>query len=252
MTIRDWDASVLERTSHRPWPMPDRPWVMTQTWHDLLFVHWPMDANVLRPLVPSCFGLDTFGGHAWLGIVPFTMSNVSARSVPSLPWLSAFPELNVRTYVTVADRPGVLFLSLDAGNAVMARAARLAFNLPYHSASMQSVRTPEGIRYRSRRRAGNAEFAATYRAEGAGEVPAPGSLADFLTARYCLYQVDRRGRPYRLEIHHAPWELHPGVAVIARNTMAAASGLTLPAIPPLLHYARRQDMTGWLPSPILE
>jgi len=83
-------------------------------------------------------------------------------------------------------------------------------------------------------------------------VPAPGSLADFLTARYCLYQVDRRGRPYRLEIHHAPWELHPGVAVIARNTMAAASGLTLPAIPPLLHYARRQDMTGWLPSPILE
>jgi uncharacterized protein len=251
MIDHDFDASVVERTSHRPWPMPDRPWVMTQTWHDLLFAHWPMDPAVLRPIVPRFFDLDLFAGDAWLGIVPFTMSNVSARHVPSLPWLSAFPELNVRTYVTASDKPGVLFLSLDAGNALMARAARLAFNLPYHPASMRVVRTEDGILYESFRSSrGNAEFVATYRAEGPADVPAPGSLADFLTGRYCLYHVDRHGRPYRLEIHHDPWTLQSVDVEITRNTMAAANGLTLPRVAPLCHYARRQDMVGWLPSPL--
>jgi uncharacterized protein len=251
MTDLDFDASVVERTSHRPWPMPDRPWVMTQTWHDLLFAHWPMDAGTLRRVVPASFDLDLFDGEAWLGIVAFTMSNVSARFVPSLPWVSAFPELNVRTYVTAANKPGVLFLSLDAGNALMARAARLAFNLPYHPASMRVLRTEDGILYESARTSdGKAEFVAMYRAEGPAEAPPPGSLADFLTARYCLYQLDRHGRPYRLEIHHDPWSLQSVDAEIMRNTMAAASGLTLPASPPLFHYARRQDMVGWLPFPL--
>src|SRR5262245_289950 len=98
--------------------MPSFPWVMTQTWHDLLFAHWPIDAAVLRARIPSGFELDLFDDHAWIGVVPFHMSNVSPRGVPSLPWISAFPELNVRTYVRVGRDPGVYFFSLDAANPV--------------------------------------------------------------------------------------------------------------------------------------
>ena len=113
-----FDYGILNQTAHRPWPMPTSPWVMTQTWHDLLFAHWPVDGVRLRALVPAEFPLDLYDGQAWLGIVPFRMANVGPRGVPSLPGVSAFPELNVRTYVRVADRPGVYFFSLDAASAL--------------------------------------------------------------------------------------------------------------------------------------
>src|SRR5437867_2588447 len=101
-------------TGHRPWPLPREPWVMAQTWHDLLFAHWPVPAVALRPVIPAFLDVDTFEGEAWIGVVPFRMSGVHPRFVPSLPGLSAFPELNVRTYVTDGERPGVWFFSLDA------------------------------------------------------------------------------------------------------------------------------------------
>jgi uncharacterized protein len=222
---------------------------MTQTWHDLLFAHWPLDPGVLAPKIPPDFLLDRFEGKAWLGIVPFTMSNVSPRGVPALPGLSAFPELNVRTYVRVGEKPGVYFFSLDAGSVTAAAAARALFNLPYHSASMHAVRDAVGVRYTSRRSGtGRAELSATYRPVGSVFEAAPGSLEYFLTERYCLYHVDRRGRPYRLDIHHPPWPLQFAEADIAHNSMAQASGIVLPDAKPLLHFSRRQDMVAWMPS----
>src|SRR5829696_3897614 len=97
----DFNRGILNDLAHRPWPMPARPWVMTQTWHDLLFAHWPVSAAALARIVPSAFALDLFDGQAWLGIVPFYMTNVAPRGVPALPGISSFPELNVRTYVQV-------------------------------------------------------------------------------------------------------------------------------------------------------
>src|SRR5206468_4270102 len=103
----DFNRGILTETAHRPWPMPQSPWVMTQTWNDLLFAHWPVDGEALRGLVPAGFELDRFEGATWVGVVPFTMTNVAPRFVPALPWVSAFPELNVRTYITVGGKPGV-------------------------------------------------------------------------------------------------------------------------------------------------
>jgi uncharacterized protein YqjF (DUF2071 family) len=80
-----FDSTIFSHVAHRPWPLPDRPWVMTQTWHDLLFAHWPMDPAHLRPLVPAGFELDLFEGEAWLGIVPFRMTNVAPRGVLRFP-----------------------------------------------------------------------------------------------------------------------------------------------------------------------
>ena len=109
VTDHDFNRTILKEVSHRPWPMPNAPWVMTQTWHDLLFAHWPADVRELRARVPREFELDVFNGEAWVGIVPFHMTNVAPRGFPSLPWISAFPEVNVRTYIRVQDRPGFTF-----------------------------------------------------------------------------------------------------------------------------------------------
>lgn len=101
--MSDFNDRISEETAHRPWPMPSGPGVMTQTWNDLLFAHRPVDARPVRERVPASFELDLFDGEAWLGIVPFHMTNVAPRFVPALPWVSAFPELNVRTYVRIGD-----------------------------------------------------------------------------------------------------------------------------------------------------
>jgi uncharacterized protein len=242
---------MLQEVAHRPWKMPDRPWVMTQTWHDLLFAHWSVDPSQRRSKVPAWLELDLFNGDAWIGIVPFHMTNVAPRGVPSLPWVSEFPELNVRTYVRVADRPGIYFFSLDAGNALALRTARTLLNLPYYTASMAVDETANGIQYRSSRLSEvTAEFSGTYEATGPPFVAAEASLEYFLTERYCLYHVDHQGAPYRLEIHHPPWPLQPAHAQLVRNTPADVSGVRLPDRSPVLHFAKRQDMVAWTPSAV--
>src|SRR5688500_17865980 len=132
--MSDFPSDIVEHTAHRPYPMPEVPWIMTQSWHDLLFAHWPVKAEALRELVPPGLELDLFDRQAWLGIIPFHMTNVAPRGVPALPWVSAFPELNVRTYVRVGDRPGIFFFSLDAGNPLAVTMARTLFKLPYFQA----------------------------------------------------------------------------------------------------------------------
>jgi uncharacterized protein YqjF (DUF2071 family) len=247
----DFNYGILDITAHRPWPMPSSSWVMTQTWHDLLFAHWPVDAHMLREKIPAGFELDIFEGQAWVGVVPFHMSNVAPRGVPALPWVSAFPELNVRTYVRVANTPGVYFFSLDAGNPVAVGAARTLAHLPYYTAEMTVEKQDGWITYNSRRTssgAPRAEFAARYRPVGELQPPADGTLDYFLTERYCLFTIDNDFHALHLDIHHPPWPLQGAEAEITVNTMADACGMRLPAVKPLLHFARRQDIVAWMPQ----
>lgn len=241
--------SILNRTAHRPWPLPSGPWVMAQSWHNLLFAHWPVDAAMLRAHIPAQLEIDTFEGHAWIGIVPFSMRRVRLRWTPPLPGLSAFPELNVRTYVTVQARPGVWFFSLDAASALAVSAARLSFHLPYFRARMQSTEADGWIHYESKRThsgAPPAAFAARYRASGKSFEARRGTLEHFLTERYCLYSASAK-RIYRGEIHHPRWQLQLAEAQRMQNSMAEAAGLTLPAETPLLHFSQWQDMAAWAP-----
>ena len=239
--------SVLHATGHRPWPMPGEPWLMSQSWHDLLFAHWRVDSEQLRALVPAALALDVCDGSAWVGIVPFHMTNVAPRGVAVTPFAFAFPELNVRTYVTVGDKPGVYFFSLDAASAVAVSTARTILGLPYFHAEMD-VRPGEWVSYRSHRRQQNApsvDFEGRYRPSGPVFHPRPGTLEYFLTERYCLYTTDAGGRPKRLEIQHPPWPLQPAEAEITRNTMASAQGIALTDAAPLLHFSKRQDMVAF-------
>src|SRR5690606_36170267 len=110
--------AILASQAHRPWPMPDSPWVMAQSWHQLLFAHWSFPPEDIRPLLPPGLTLDTYAGQAWVGVVPFRMSGIRLRGLPPVPFTSAFAELSVRTYVTTEDKPGVWFFSLDAANRI--------------------------------------------------------------------------------------------------------------------------------------
>lgn len=250
-------GSILQVNAHRPWPLPPGPWVMAQQWLDLLFAHWPISVETMRALVPPQLELDTWEGMAWVGVVPFRMQGVRPRLVPAVPWLSAFPELNVRTYVKVRDRgvekTGVYFFSLEAANPVAVAIARSAFKLPYFNAQMALVETNGAITYHSRRthrKAPAAEFVGSYRPTGAVYQSTPGSFDAWLTERYALYTVDQRARVYIGEIHHVPWPLQPATATITINTMAQASGLTLPTSQPILHFVGHLDVVVWPLRPV--
>ncbi len=237
-------ALGLCETGHRPWPLPDRPWVQGQTWLDLLFAHWSLPVEALRAAMPAELPVDTFDGRAWLGITPFEVSGLRARGTPPVPRLSRFAETNVRTYTTIDGKPGIHFFSLDAASALAVAGARATYRLPYHRAEMAIERAGGEIRYRTRRAKPEAELVARYRPDGPVFQAQPGTLEHFLTERYCLYVVDERQRIRRADIHHPPWPLQPAVADIERNTMTAPYGIELVG-DPLLHFAARQDVLIW-------
>jgi uncharacterized protein len=227
---------------------------MHQTWRDLLFAHWPVPDRALRPLVPAGLALQTFEGQTWVGITSFVLTGLRPRGLPAIPGLSRFPEINVRTYVTVGgEKPGVFFFSLDAGSTLAVLAARALYSLPYFRARFE-VRADRGsIVYacrRTARRAFPAEFQAVYRPTGEAAITRPGTLAHWLTERYRLYAADGRSGLLRAEIDHAPWPLQPAEADIERNTMTAGLGFELPDVAPLVHFAARVDVRVWPPEAV--
>lgn len=236
--------------THRPYPLPDRPWAMAQTWHDLLFAHWPVDAGVLRSMLPERLELDTFEGRAWIGVVPFRMSGVRLRGTPPLPWISSFPELNLRTYVVRDGRAGVWFFALEAARLVAVKIARSWFHLPYFHARMSCASDGDGIVYASERihrGARPAELRASYAPIAAVERARAGSLEHWLTERYCLYAARNDGVILRGDIDHEPWPLQRATARIERCTLAEAHGIDLPRTAPHLLFARRLDVRAWAP-----
>jgi uncharacterized protein YqjF (DUF2071 family) len=212
--MRSARASIMnpvDRIDHRPWPLPRGPWVMAQVWHDLLFAHWPIARGAMRAAIPPALELDTFEGEAWLGVVPFHMSGVRVRGTPPVPWLSAFPELNLRTYVRHGGKPGVWFFALDAANPLAVEIARRWFHLPYFRARMSAVpisvagayvhaeaRVAHGARVSAEARASNAAHA---------DERAPTnerSIADETGIEYSSRRTDPRGQSAELEARYVP------------------------------------------------
>lgn len=222
---------------------------MRMTWSELLFAHWPVEPDAVSCLLPAGVELDTHDGRAWIGVVPFLMSNVTPRFCPPLPRLSRFLELNVRTYVNVDGKPGVWFFSLDAQSRFAVRAARATFNLPYMDAAMSLSNDGSGaIHYQSRRThrgEPTANFDATYRSTDEFSEAKTGSLEHWLTARYCLYSANRRGCILRGEIDHAPWQLASAMYIERINTMINPLDIQLRGEPHVL-CAKPINVQAWL------
>ena len=241
-------ARSVEHTGHRPWPLPERGWLMGQTWEDLLFAHWRVPLEALRAHVPHELEVELHDGSAWLGVTPFRVTNLRARGLLPLPVVGSFLELDVRTYVRAADeKPGIWFFSLDAASRLAVEAARRTYRLPYFHARMSAAHRGEWIDYECSRvdEAGRV-FAGSYRPTGNVFHAEPGSLEWFLTERYCLYTTDSRGGPMRAEIHHEPWPLQEAEAEVELATIAP---FDLDGAP-LCHVARRQDAVVWPLEPV--
>jgi uncharacterized protein YqjF (DUF2071 family) len=242
------DGFHMTYLNDRTWPVPKYPWVMRMTWSELLFAHWQVDPNLISPLLPPQLTLDTRDGSAWVGVVPFLMSNIAPRCCPPVPKLSRFLELNVRTYVSHDGKPGVWFFSLDAENPIAVRIARATFNLPYMDATMSMRKDDTGTVFyqstRTHRGEPLANLDASYQAVGEPFFAKPGTLEYWLTARYCLYSADRKNRLYRGEIDHPPWSLSTATWQARGNSMGNPLGFDLRSDPHLLS-AQPISVVAW-------
>jgi uncharacterized protein YqjF (DUF2071 family) len=238
-------AATLRETRHRPFPVPREPWVIAQTWEHLLFAHWSVDPDSLAPLVPPPLAVDVRDGRAWIAVTPFVLSGLRVRLTPPPPVLSHFLETNVRTYVRLDGRPGILFFSLEATSVLAVTAARALYHLPYRHAEGSVSVDGEHVHYVLRRSDGTAMLEATYRPVSAAAPPAVGSLEQFLAERYCLYST-ADDRLFRADIHHPPWPLAAAEGAIQCQGMVPPAVVQHPG-GPLLHVARRQDVLTWRP-----
>lgn len=239
---------MLKHIEHRPYPLSHGPWIMTQTWERLLFAHWPVPPDIMKVHLPKHLPLDTYDGYAWIGIVPFNMCGIRPRWLPAVPYLSAFPEINVRTYVVRDDKPGVYFFSLDVTNPMVVALARGVFHLPYYRARMGMERSGVGWSYRSERTsrlAPQAVFTASYAPISNVYRASPGSIDEWLTERYCLYTT-HGGILYRGEIHHLPWPLQRAEAELKTNEMHSDfNRYVTTSTAPILHYADTLKTLIW-------
>lgn len=244
---------AFEMTTHRPYPLPEGAWVGRQTWKDLLFAHWPMKVSALRAFVPKALTIQECEGSAWIGLVPFRIEGLSMRGIPDLPLVSSFPEMNLRTYVELDGKPGVWFFSLDAASTVAVFGARAIFHLPYFAARMDVREEGGRVHYASERQGDGPRvaFRGVYGPVSAPYYSTPGTLEHFLTERYCLYAQAPDGTIQRTNIHHVQWPLQRAEARIEVNEVAGPQGIELPAVPPLLHFAKHLHVVNWLPEQAL-
>lgn len=228
---------------HRP---PGQP-VMHQTWGKLLFMHWRISENLLRPHVPDSLEIDTYGDSAWIAIAPFTMWDIRAFPpyVPPVPFLSSTHELNVRTYVHHNGVPGVWFFSLDANSSAAVLGARTFYHLPYYNADIELIQRGKRIHYKLQREDDPpAAFDATWVIGDPLPQSQPGSKEFFLTERYMLY-TEFDDELYRARIYHEPWPLQQAELIKWGSTMLEACNVTQPTNEPIVHYAEELDVDIW-------
>jgi uncharacterized protein len=222
---------------------PGRP-LLRQSWRHLLFLHWPVPAADLRPLLPRGLEVDTHDGQAWVGLVPFVVTGSRPAWLPPVPGLSSFVEVNVRTYVHREGDPGVWFFSLDASSRLAVAAARAVYHLGYRLARMQAERNGEWMRFQSRRVAPGplpATCAMAYAPRGAARSAPPATLDHFLLERYVLYAA-RGERLYKARVHHAPYPVQGADVEDLAEDLVTAAGLRRPPTPPIAHYAEGVDV----------
>jgi uncharacterized protein YqjF (DUF2071 family) len=242
--VKDDLPHIASRLSARlrpeGWP------VMYQSWGSLLFMHWRVGVESLRPLIPEPIQIDTFDGSAWLAVTPFTLWGARPIFTPPFPWISTFHEINVRTYVFLNGVPGVWFFSLDANSTLPVLAARALFHLPYHDAEIGMNNNGDVVDFSMKR--DDAKNPANFKARWSVNDPlsesAPGTLAFFLTERYCLY-TKHSNELFRCRISHKPWLLLNAELEYYETDLFESNSIPVPEGDPIVHGAGPVDVEVW-------
>ncbi len=240
----------LKETKHRPFPMPKAPWMLTQVWNDMLFLHYQIPPTLLRPYVPKEFEIDLFEGKAWISIIPFKITKMRARGLPYFPYLHNYLELNVRTYVKYKEVPGIYFFSLDADKLLVVLGAQLGLGLPYKKAHMSFHQEEDQFLFQSSREGSKQNYKLDVHYERTTILyePLPDSLDFWLLERYSMFSIFGN-LIIRGDIHHDQWKVSMVHADIFTNTMLNfLRDEPFNQSPSHMHYSRRKRFLFFPPK----
>lgn len=233
MTVKE----LLNSTEHRPWSIPAKAWGFYQEWNKVVFLHWEVSLEELQELIPSELELDLFEGKPWVSLVPFTMENIRPKNLPSFKPISTFDEINIRTYVKLENKPGVYFLSIEAGNRLSCIIARQMSQLPYRFSKMSRSDTS----FVSTNSQFGDEFNIDFKFnEDQLEKTA---LDRWLTERYALYQGSSNGIN-KFEIQHVEWPIK-SLEVKEFKYDYSRFGRLLSGVPHKIHYSPGVQVIAW-------
>ena len=208
-------------------PAPVQHPVMKQQWRDLAYIHWRYDPSVVQALLPEGIEVDTFDGSAWVGLIPFSMRNISFPFIPPVPYFGSFPEVNVRTYVKRNGVPGVWFFSLDVNRLIPAFVARATYFIPYCWGSASHIKDGQRLRTTVKRRWPSRSSTQIELTIGE-EIKEPSDLAHFLSARWGLYSKGFGGRLRYAPVDHEQWQLYEANIVNLDDHLVTAAGFPAP------------------------
>lgn len=231
MANKSTSISFSSRLAERDPPIKSA--VMYQRWEELLFIHWPVEVDELAQHLPPGLRVDTYNGKAWIGIVPFTMCGVRPRFLPSIPGISTFPELNVRTYVIDGKgRPGVWFFSLDTPKRIPNWIARTFFHLNYRLARMCVKEEGSWRTYHSElcSQSGMDETQEyIWKRKEKQFLAEPSTLEFFLVERYRLFAYSKTTcRLLTGKVHHEPYPLQAAELVRYTKGLFTSNDLLQP------------------------
>jgi len=210
-----------------------------QTWENLLFMHWRMSPDLLRPLVPDFLEIDLYDDNAWISLVALTVQDASPAMGIPLPWLSFFHQVNIRTYVHRDGMAGIWLLSTDVDSQLMVAVARRFFHLPYFLASCHETHLSGTHRWEVIRRRAYppAELSLACRQGDLLGETEPGRVEFFLLDRYAVYAAEG-ARLFRGRVHHKPWTIWGGTVKKYRSNMIEVLGIPAPEGEARVHFAR--------------
>ncbi|MET0785524.1 MAG: DUF2071 domain-containing protein [Paenisporosarcina sp.] len=230
--------------------MFNRPWLMTQEWHDVLFLHWSVSADELRKHIPSELELDLYNNKAWIGLIFFRVKGNRLRLIPPIPGVGAFLEINLRTYVTYKGRAGIHIFSLDVNNPFIVKLATLRNFLPYQNAKICCKRRNNVFTIKSKRSDKNAHPENLITSfEVVSQIIERSHFEQWLTERYHLW-TKPKDHLFRVDTMHSPWKLQNVTGTIQENTMGSLLKSNFQGKPPIAHYSKKKKARVF--SPIKE
>ena len=213
---------AVNPTSGRPVTRP----ILTQSWTDLTYLHWPYEPATVRPFLPPGVEPYVSDGATWVGFIPFAMRRVAVLGA-RLPYVSDFLETNVRLYgVDAAGRRSVVFLSLDADRLLAVGAPGPRTGFPTSGPRWTCAGTTTKVTYTTRRRISGVRSLIRVRVGDAVEAE---PLDHFLPARWALHSSFYGGTAYA-PIDHQPWPLRSAELLELDDGLIAASGLPPPRV----------------------
>ncbi|MFC5541612.1 MAG: DUF2071 domain-containing protein [Bacilli bacterium] len=219
------------------------PWLMKQTWSDILFLHYPVKKEVLELHLPPNLELDTYEGTGWVTIVPYMMKASGFRGLPSIPMGAGIPGINVRTYVKAGEKPGIYFFKLAIRNRLAAIAAKSFFQLPYLYMDISLRRTGETVCFESR--AHPIPLVCEYRVQSPASPVEKGSLGEWLLERYCFYTTGPKGKLLRGDIFHESWIIQNIDLIGMENNIFSTFRLNPQSFRPVIHYSKQLNVHFW-------